>query len=90
MSVSYTHLDVYKRQVVQESLERQGFQVTMITIPAGEHSKSWQEAERILTVLLEQKFHRDSSVIALGGGVVGDLAGFVASIYPVSYTHRDV
>ncbi len=67
--------------VVQESLEQQGFQVTMITIPAGEHSKSWQEAERILTVLLEQKFHRDSSVIALGGGVVGDLAGFVASIY---------
>lgn len=68
-------------ETVQKSLEQQGFQVTTVTVPAGESSKSWQQAERILTVLLEQKFHRDSCVIALGGGVVGDLAGFVASIY---------
>lgn len=68
-------------RTVQESLEQQGFAVTVVTIPAGESSKSWQQAEQILTVLLEQKFHRDSCVIALGGGVVGDLAGFVASVY---------
>ncbi|MGM9526132.1 MAG: 3-dehydroquinate synthase [Peptococcaceae bacterium] len=68
-------------RTVQESLEQQGFAVTLVTIPAGESSKSWQQAEQILTVLLEQKFHRDSCVIALGGGVVGDLAGFVASVY---------
>ena len=69
------------QETVQKSLEQQGFQVTVIAIPAGESSKSWQQAEHILTVLLEKKFHRDSCVIALGGGVVGDLAGFVASIY---------
>lgn len=69
------------RETVQRSLEQQGFQVIAVTIPAGESSKSWQQAEHILTVLLEQKFHRDCCVIALGGGVVGDLAGFVASVY---------
>lgn len=67
--------------IVQNSLEQQGFDVTVVTIPAGESSKSWQQAERILTVLLEHRFHRDACVIALGGGVVGDLAGFVASVY---------
>ena len=67
--------------VVQNSLEQQGFDVTVVTIPAGESSKSWQQAEQILTVLLEHRFHRDACVIALGGGVVGDLAGFVASVY---------
>ncbi len=67
--------------MVQKSLEQQGFVVTVVTIPAGESSKSWQQAEQILTVLLEHRFHRDSCVIALGGGVVGDLAGFVASVY---------
>ncbi len=67
--------------VVQQSLEQQGFQVVTITIDAGEPSKSWDNAEQILTVLLKHQFHRDSCIIALGGGVVGDLAGFVASIY---------
>ena len=68
-------------ETVKNSLEQQGFQVAVVTIPAGEASKSWQQAEEILTVLLEHKFHRDACVVALGGGVVGDLAGFVASVY---------
>ena len=68
-------------RTVKQSLEAQGFQVTVITIEAGEASKSWQNAEMILTVLLEKKFHRDACVVALGGGVTGDLAGFVASVY---------
>lgn len=67
--------------IVRQSLEAQHFQVAIYTIPAGESSKSWQNAEAILTVLLEKQYHRDCCVIALGGGVVGDLAGFVASIY---------
>lgn len=68
-------------ETVQQSLQQQGFDVTVITIPAGEQSKSWDNAEKILTILLEKKFHRDACVIALGGGVIGDLSGFVASIY---------
>ena len=68
-------------ETVKNSLEQQGFQVTVITIEAGEARKSWQNAEHILTVMLEKHFHRDACVVALGGGVVGDLAGFVASVY---------
>ena len=67
--------------IVQLSLEEQGFQVVVHEIQAGEPSKSWENAENILTLLLKNQFHRDSCVIALGGGVVGDLAGFAASIY---------
>lgn len=67
--------------MVENSLRQAGFRVQVITIPCGESSKSWAMAEEILTILLKEQFHRDSSIIALGGGVVGDLAGFAASIY---------
>lgn len=50
-------------------------------IPAGEEYKTFQMAEQILSKMIEAHFNRDSVLIALGGGVVGDLAGFVASIY---------
>lgn len=66
---------------VSESLQQAGFIVRTITIPAGEESKSWAMAECILTELLTQQFHRDCTIMALGGGVVGDLAGFAASVY---------
>lgn len=66
---------------VKAGLEAEGFDVAMYTIPAGESSKSWDNANAILTMMLEKQFHRDACVIALGGGVTGDLAGFVASVY---------
>ncbi|MDQ0350854.1 3-dehydroquinate synthase [Alkalibacillus filiformis] len=50
-------------------------------IPAGEHSKSMAEFERIQQFLLAEQLDRNSAVLALGGGVVGDLAGFVSSTY---------
>ena len=50
-------------------------------IPAGEKQKSQKRAHAIYTDLLEKGFHRNSLMIALGGGVIGDLAGFVASTY---------
>ena len=56
-------------------------QVSRLDIPAGEASKSWQMLDRVIGHLLEQRFDRKSLLIALGGGVVGDLAGFVAAIY---------
>lgn len=79
--ITDTNVGPLYAETVKQSLEVQGFQVTVITIEAGEASKSWQNAEMILTVMLEEKFHRDACVVALGGGVVGDLAGFAASIY---------
>ena len=52
-----------------------------ISIPAGESSKSRKTKEEIENRLLENKFGRDTLIIAFGGGVIGDLAGFVASTF---------
>ncbi|MBP5384944.1 MAG: 3-dehydroquinate synthase [Lachnospiraceae bacterium] len=57
-----------------------GFSV-IETIPAGEDSKSLSVFERLERVMLEHDFSRKDCVVAVGGGVVGDLAGFVASCY---------
>lgn len=53
----------------------------MIRFPAGEHSKSFSEYQRIIRIMQENNVSRDACVIALGGGVTGDLAGFVAATY---------
>ena len=51
------------------------------TIPSGEASKSIEEYYKLQTVLMEHHFDRNGLIIALGGGVVGDLAGFAAATY---------
>ena len=53
----------------------------VFTVPAGEGSKSMETFGRILEEMLEKEFSRTDCVIALGGGVVGDLAGFVAASF---------
>ena len=58
-----------------------GARVTEIIIPDGEQAKSWQGVEQVVDALLAARLGRDGLVIALGGGVVGDLAGFAAAIY---------
>ena len=50
-------------------------------VPAGEASKTWDTAGKLLDWLLASRLSRDGCLIALGGGVIGDLTGFVASIY---------
>ena len=50
-------------------------------VPCGEGSKSLQTAEEILTEMLKYQFSRKDCVVSVGGGVVGDLGGFVASLY---------
>jgi 3-dehydroquinate synthase len=55
--------------------------VTILTIPAGEESKTRTSWSRLTDELLDAGFGRDSAIIALGGGVVGDLGGFVAATY---------
>ena len=52
-----------------------------ITVPSGESSKSREMKEEIEDNLLEHKFGRDSLIIAIGGGVIGDLSGFTASTF---------
>jgi 3-dehydroquinate synthase len=68
-------------QLVGDSLTRSGFKPLLITIPPGENSKSFEEAAKICDQMAAAGLDRDSLVVALGGGVVGDLAGFVAAIY---------
>ena len=55
-----------------------GFSPEIITVPAGEASKSFAELQNILRGMLQAGLDRHSFLIALGGGVVGDLAGFAA------------
>jgi 3-dehydroquinate synthase len=66
---------------VQLLLEDAGFVPRIFTIPAGESSKSFPYFQQILDWLVEHKAERQEPIIAMGGGVVGDLAGFVAACY---------
>lgn len=67
--------------IVHQSLEKSGFQPVLITIPAGEASKSLSLTEKICDAMIASGLDRSALLIALGGGVIGDLAGFAASIY---------
>ena len=53
----------------------------VVTVPRGEGSKSFEQLERLLSAMLEASFTRGDCVVAVGGGVVGDLSGFAASCY---------
>lgn len=64
-----------------DSLRESGFEADLLTIPTGEHSKSMAVASDLCDRLIGIGLDRKSALFALGGGVVGDLAGFVASIY---------
>ncbi len=66
---------------VVNALRQAGWEPVIYEIPSGESSKALEEVGPILSWMAQQRFERRSPVIALGGGVVGDLAGFVAAIY---------
>lgn len=62
-----------------EKISQYNFEIAVI--PPGETSKSFNEAEKLYTCAINSKLDRKSLIIALGGGVVGDLSGFVAATY---------
>jgi 3-dehydroquinate synthase len=68
-------------KTVEDSLHAAGFAVTRIDLPEGERAKTLAVAERCWDALLAAGLDRSSTVLALGGGAVGDLAGFVAATY---------
>ncbi len=68
-------------QQVEKHINRLGKRVFKFILPDGEEYKNWSMAEELLSFALEQNLSRETQLIALGGGVVGDLAGFVASVY---------
>ena len=64
-----------------EALEREGLKADLFTFPQGEASKNRGQKEKLEDAMLAAGFGRDSAVIAFGGSVAGDLAGFVAATY---------
>lgn len=68
-------------QVVLTSLIESGFQPSKIVFPAGEHSKNLVTYTNILEALADEGITRSDAIIALGGGTVGDIAGFAAATY---------
>jgi 3-dehydroquinate synthase len=65
----------------ERSLRQAGYETGSHTVPSGEGAKRLEELGAIVTSALETGLDRDSTIIALGGGVVGDLAGFAAATY---------
>ncbi|UTH49479.1 3-dehydroquinate synthase [Loktanella salsilacus] len=65
---------------LQASLTAAGITSEALRLPAGEATKSWAQLEACCDFLLDQKVERNDIVIALGGGVIGDLGGFAAAV----------
>lgn len=65
---------------LRQRLESSGYSCDVLEVPEGEKSKSMTVVEKLLLMLLQKQVERNDMVLSLGGGVIGDLAGFVASI----------
>ena len=74
-------VDTLYSKTVIASLSGSGFKCEKFVVENGEKSKNGENFFKLLEFLAEKQFHRSDAVIALGGGVVGDLAGFAASSY---------
>ncbi|GIW87247.1 MAG: 3-dehydroquinate synthase [Isosphaeraceae bacterium] len=68
-------------EAVRRELEAAGLRGQVVEVPAGEGSKSLEQASRLWDILAESRADRRTVVVAVGGGVVGDLAGFAAATY---------
>ena len=73
--VAQHHLPAFERGIEGDGIEHEN-----IVLPAGEASKSFETLERLLDDLLARKVERQDMIVALGGGVIGDLVGFAAAI----------
>jgi 3-dehydroquinate synthase len=67
--------------VLTAALRGAGVGVVPVTVPDGESFKNWETLNTILDALLTNRCERKTALIALGGGVIGDLAGFAAAVY---------
>ena len=81
MLITDTNVKKIFADSISSLLEASGLDINIVTIPAGEMSKSLKEAEKIYTAAIQFGLDRKSAIFALGGGVVGDLAGFIAATY---------
>jgi 3-dehydroquinate synthase len=79
--VSDSNVDKLYGDECARIMAERGFRTARAVVPAGESSKSFEQAGRLYDAALAGQLDRGSYVVALGGGVVGDLAGFVAGTY---------
>ena len=77
-------------ETVLRSLREAGREATLVTVPAGEQSKSLEQVGRVCDAIAAARLDRSSFLVALGGGVLGDLAGFAAAIYHRGIPHVQV
>ena len=75
---------------VKKGLVSAGFRPTLITIPAGEKSKTLEQAGAICDRMIAAGLDRQSFVVGLGGGMIGDISGFVAAIYHRGIPHVQI
>jgi 3-dehydroquinate synthase len=88
--VTDTHVESILGNRLRDHLTQSGLKVDMIAVRPGEGSKRWETAQSIFEWLAASGFDRKSALLALGGGVVGDLTGFVASLYMRSIAYAQV
>jgi 3-dehydroquinate synthase len=88
--ISDTNVAPHFANRVMKSLEAGDFQPTLITVPAGEKSKSLEQAGEICERMLAAALDRQSFVVGLGGGMIGDLSGFVAAIFQRGIPHVQI
>lgn len=83
-NVAPLHLNKLSKQLLKH-----GYNIEQLILPAGENSKNIRTIESVIGQCLEHKLNRQSVILALGGGVVGDIAGFVAATYMrgIRYVH---
>lgn len=66
---------------LRNALEKQGVACIEIVLPDGERYKDWETLNKIYDALLESRCERNTTIVALGGGVIGDISGFAAATY---------
>jgi len=79
--ITDTNVAEHYLEPLEKHLHHFEFEASSIIIPPGESQKSLSRANAIFTALLQRRTGRRAAIIALGGGVVGDLAGFIAATY---------
>ncbi|MGH8100713.1 MAG: 3-dehydroquinate synthase [Chthoniobacterales bacterium] len=88
--VSDTNIAAHFGERLTEILKAAGFAPMLITIPAGEQFKTLEQAGAICDQMIAARLDRQSFVIGLGGGVIGDISGFVAAIFHRGISHVQI
>ncbi|MCK8781237.1 3-dehydroquinate synthase [Rhizobium sp. NTR19] len=78
--VTDEHVGAHYLEALMDSLQTDGIEAVSLSLPAGEKTKSLEHLSTVCDMVLTARIERNDAVIALGGGVIGDLAGFAAGI----------